>query len=139
MPRAKNHCKNIPSTVYFRMAYEIEFADEFEFWWNALSQEEQISINASAILLEEYGVQLKYPHSSGINRSKHAHVRELRTQHEGRPYRTLYAFNPLRTAILLLAGDKTGDDDWYDKNVPVADRLYDQHLGELRKEGFIDD
>lgn len=40
--------------------------------------------------------------------------------------------------VLLLAGDKTGDDDWYEKNVPVADHLYDQHLTELRKEGLID-
>ena len=121
------------------MACEIEFTDEFEIWWNSLAEAEQVSINASVMLLEDYGVQLKYPHSSGINGSRHSHMRELRTQHEGRPYRTLYAFNPLRTAILLLAGDKTGDDDWYGKNIPVADHLYDQHLRELRKEGLINE
>ena len=49
----------------------------------------------------------------------------------------LYAFNPLRTAILLFGGDKTGDDRWYEVNVPIADRLYDQHLDELRKEGLL--
>ena len=49
--------------------------------------------------------------------------------------RTLYAFNPLRTAVLLIAGDKTGDDRWYDKFVPVADRLFEEHLNELKKEG----
>lgn len=49
----------------------------------------------------------------------------------------LYAFNPLRNAILLLGGDKTGDERWYEVNVPVADRLYDEHLMELRKEGLI--
>lgn len=62
---------------------------------------------------------------------------ELRTQHQGRPYRTLYAFDPRRTAILLLAGDKTGDDRWYDVNVPIADKLYDEHLNLLKKEGLI--
>lgn len=62
-------------------------------------------------------------------------VRELRTQSEGRPLRTLYAFDPLRTAVLLLGGDKTGDDRWYEKFVPVADRLYDEHLDELKNEG----
>ena len=62
-------------------------------------------------------------------------MRELRTQSAGRPLRTLYAFDPLRTAILLLGGDKTGDDRWYEKSVPLADRLYDQHLEELKKEG----
>jgi hypothetical protein len=120
------------------MSWVVEYTDEFEAWWNDLSEEEQESINASVRLLEERGPQLRFPHSSGINGSKHEHMRELRTQHEGRPYRTLYAFNPVRTAILLLGGDKTGNDDWYDKHVPIADRLYDEHLDELRKEGLID-
>ena len=65
-------------------------------------------------------------------------MRELRTQHEGRPYRTLYAFDPRRTAILLIGGDKTGNDRWYEEFVPIADDLYDAHLRELRKEGLID-
>jgi hypothetical protein len=55
----------------------------------------------------------------------------------GRPLRTLYAFNPLRAAILLIGGDKTGDDRWYEKFVPVADRLFERHLLELKKEGTI--
>jgi hypothetical protein len=54
-----------------------------------------------------------------------------------RPLRTLYAFNPLRTAVLLIAGDKTGDDRWYDRFVPVADRLFEKHLNELKKEGKL--
>jgi len=64
-------------------------------------------------------------------------MRELRIQSQGNPYRVLYAFNPLRNAILLLGGDKTGDDRWYEVHVPIADRLYDEHLAELRKEGLI--
>jgi len=46
----------------------------------------------------------------------------------------LYAFDPLRNAILLIGGDKTGDGRWYDKYVPIADDLYDEHLEELRRE-----
>ena len=72
-----------------------------------------------------------------VNGSRHGHMRELRTQSGGRPLRTLYAFDPLRTGILLLGGDKSGDDRWYEKFVPVADRLYDQHLDELRREGKL--
>ena len=67
--------------------------------------------------------------------SKHSHMRELRTQHEGRPYRTLYAFDPRRAAILLIGGDKTGNDRWYETHIPMADKLYDAHLDELKKEG----
>ncbi len=48
--------------------------------------------------------------------------------------RMLYAFDPRRTAILLVAGDKTGDDRWYETNVPVADRLFERHLREIEKE-----
>ena len=66
-----------------------------------------------------------------------SHMRELRVQVDGRPFRVLYAFNPLRNAVLLLGGDKTGDERWYEKNVPVADHLYDEHLTELRKEGLL--
>ena len=119
------------------MTWEIEYTDEFGDWWAGLSEEEQVSLAASVQLLEERGPNLGFPHSSGINGSKHSHMRELRTQHAGRPFRTLYAFDPRRNAILLLGGEKTGDDRWYEVNVPVADRLYDEHLAELKKEGLI--
>jgi hypothetical protein len=46
----------------------------------------------------------------------------------------LYAFDPRRVAILLLGGDKAGDDRWYEKNVPLADRLYDNYLAEIEEE-----
>jgi hypothetical protein len=50
-----------------------------------------------------------------------------------------YAFDPRRTSILLIGGDKTGNDRWYEIYVPIADRLYDEHLAQLRKEGLIDE
>lgn len=61
-------------------------------------------------------------------------MRELRIQHAGRPYRVLYAFDPRRVALLLLGGDKTGKARWYEEFVPIADRLYDEHLAALRIE-----
>lgn len=64
-------------------------------------------------------------------------MRELRIQHRGRPYRVLYAFDPRRAAILLLGGDKTGNDRWYQEQVPVADRLHDEHLMQLEQEGLV--
>ena len=60
-------------------------------------------------------------------------MRELRIQYEGRPYRVLYAFDPVRVALLLLVGDKTGDDRWYEKMVPKADDLYEEHLRTIKK------
>jgi hypothetical protein len=61
-------------------------------------------------------------------------MRELRVQHQGHPYRVLYVFDPRRVAILLLGSDKTGDDRWYERNVPLADRLCDNHLSEIKEE-----
>lgn len=119
------------------MQWDIEYTDELGDWWGELTTDEQESINASVMLLASLGPQLSYPHSSGINGSRHEHMRELRVQHQGRPYRLLYAFDPRRTAILLIGGDKTGDKRWYAKVIPVADRLYDEHIQTLRKEGLI--
>jgi hypothetical protein len=120
------------------MAWEVEYTDEFEGWWNGLDEAEQESVDASVGLLERLGPDLRHPHSSDIKESRHGHMRELRVQHRGRPYRVLYAFDPRRTAILLIGGDKTGNDRWYDEFVPQADKLYDEHIGTLRKEGLID-
>ena len=64
-------------------------------------------------------------------------MRELRVQSAGKPIRTFYAFDPRRTAILLIGGDKTGDDRFYKRFGPQADRLYDEHLRELKDEGEI--
>ena len=49
-----------------------------------------------------------------------------------------YAFDSRRSAILLIGGDKIGDDRFYEQFVPLADRLYDEHLKELRNEGLIE-
>ncbi len=117
------------------MTWEVEYTDEFEAWWASLGEAEQISLAASVGLLEARGLNLGHPHSSGINGSRHSHMRELRTQHGGRPLRTLYAFDPRRMALLLIGGDKTGDERWYEVHVPMADRLYDEHLEQLKREG----
>ena len=112
---------------------DVFFTDEFEAWWNGLSTEEQESVNATVLLLEVHGVALGFPNSSKTLGSRYNHMRELRIQHEGRPYRVLYAFDPKRDALLLIGGDKTGQDRWYEIFVPLADRLYEQHLNDLEE------
>lgn len=75
-----------------------------------------------------------HPASAG---SRYGHLRELRIQSSGKPIRVFYAFDPRRSAILLIGGDKSGNDRFYRRYVPVADRLYDEYLDELREEGLI--
>jgi hypothetical protein len=77
--------------AYYGVKWEVEYTDEFGQWWETLQEMEQASIDAGVSLLEDYGPSLPFPYSSGINGSKHGNMRELRIQHEGRPFRILYA------------------------------------------------
>lgn len=115
------------------MAWEVEFTDEFGEWWRGLTASEQESVNAKILVLQSRGPSLGRPHADSIQSSRHASMKELRIQHEGRPYRILFAFDPRRTAMLLIGGDKTGKDNWYQEFVPKADKIYDQHLAEIAK------
>lgn len=116
------------------MSWEVEGVGEFAAWFLGLGDDEQASVGQVVELLVEHGPAVPFPYSSGILGSRHRHMRELRIQHRGRPYRVLYAFDPRRTAILLLGGDKTGNSRWYDENIPLADERYDQYLREIEEE-----
>jgi len=66
------------------MSWEVEYTNEFEEWWHSLTEKQQVAVDASVRLLELLGPSLRYPHSSGVKGSRHAHMRELRTQFGGR-------------------------------------------------------
>ncbi len=119
------------------MPWQVEYTDQFKEWWDTLSEEQQEDLVATVELLMKCGPTLPYPYSSGIAISRHTHMRELRTQSGGEPLRTFYAFDPKRASILLIGGIKTGNNRFYEEYVPIADRLYDDHLDELRQEGNI--
>jgi hypothetical protein len=119
------------------VAWEVEYTDEFGGWWVGLEESQQDRIAATVKLLVTHGPALPFPYSSGINGSRHAHMRELRVQSRGNLLRIFYAFDPRRTAILLIGGDKTGKDRFYEEYVPRADDLYDAYLKELKAEGLI--
>ena len=83
--------KNIHLTEYsmgaiFAHVWDVEYTDEFGDWWASLTEDEQVSLAASVQLLEERGPSLGHPHSSGINGSRHGHMRELRTSMVGDPF-----------------------------------------------------
>lgn len=119
------------------MSFEVEYTNEFGDWWKDLSEGEQDAVDRYVLMLMEAGPQLGYPYSSGIESSRHSRMRELRLQYKGDPYRVFYAFDLRRTAILLIGGCKTGDKQFYEKMVPIADDLYDTHLEELKRQGEL--
>lgn len=112
---------------------EVAVTDEFKTWYEALLIDEQESVFRVVTLLEGRGVALGYPYSSAIEGSRHP-LRELRVQHEGRPYRVLYAFDPARKAVLLLGGDKAGNDRFYEQVIPRAETLWERYLAERSTE-----
>ena len=118
------------------MSHDLEYTDEFESWWNGLTAEEQEDVRFVVRLLDERGTRLGDPYSSQVLTSRHGRMRELRIQSGGRPIRIFYAFDPRRTAILLIGGHKT-DNRFYREYVRRADVIYDEYLQQLRREGLL--
>jgi len=131
--------ENIYAQAYsHEVAWEVEYTDEFEAWWTDLSDDQQERLTAGVEKLEETGPTLGRPYVDTLTNSDLANLKELRITADGSHLRVLFAFDPVRVAILLLGGDKTGDwEGWYQEAIPKAERLYDEHLDELRKEGLI--
>jgi hypothetical protein len=102
-----------------------------------LSAKQQQALERGVRQLEQFGPELGRPLVDTLRRSRHPQMKELRTQAGGKPLRTFFAFDPRRMAILLIGGDKTGDKRFYERMLPEADRLYDEHLNQLRREGLL--
>ena len=85
------------------------------------------------ILLEEFGPQLGRPHVDTLNHSKHANMKELRFTADNGVWRTAFAFDQKRKAILLVAGDKAGGSEkrFYRQLIRKADERFDDHLAQL--------
>ena len=132
--------RNTPSHLqgegYGREAWEIdvELVDD---WLKAVDDGTYDQVVAALRILTELGPGLGRPLVDSIIGSRHKNMKELRPGSSGRSeVRILFAFDPKRRAILLLAGDKQGAwAKWYRKNIPVADDRYDEHLEQLKKGG----
>ena len=108
---------------------EVLYTDEFGAWFDDLDEGAQEATADVVTALEKAGVALGYPLSSAIKGSRIA-LRELRVQSSGRPLRVFYAFDPARQAVLLIGGDKTGDNRFYERMIPVAERIWREYLTE---------
>ncbi|UOQ58761.1 type II toxin-antitoxin system RelE/ParE family toxin [Leucobacter allii] len=103
-------------------------------WLASLDDDSRAQVVAAIELLEDRGPQLGRPIVDTVSSSKHRNMKELRPGSSGRSeLRVLFAFDPERSAIMLIAGDKTGTwKRWYKKSIPLADDLFDDHLRSLR-------
>ncbi len=115
------------------LAWRTEYTQQFGEWLATLDVAEQNLVLAAIEILSERGPTLGRPLVDTISSSRHGNMKELRPP--ASPIRVLFAFDPLRAAILLLGGDKSGAwQRWNDRNVPVADQLFDEHLRRIDRE-----
>lgn len=118
------------------MSWTVEVTDEAKAWLMSLTDSEYDSMAYAIDALEEAGPRLGRPLVDSIKASRHHNMKELRSV--GGNLRALFCFDPRRAAIILLGGDKTNDwGGWYERNIPIADDLYDSYLNELKSEGLI--
>jgi len=119
----------------------VETTDEFRGWYERQAQDLQDALDAAIELLAEQGPQLGRPYAETITvvagyKTRHANLKELRVTHRGDAYRVFFVFDPRRVAILLYGGRKPNE-KWYKKATPLAEKLYDEYLVELREEGWL--
>jgi hypothetical protein len=110
-------------------SWDVILLEEVERWYFSLDEDAIAAVTGAIDLLELDGPTLGRPTVDKVNGSKFHSMKELRPA--GTSIRILFIFDPLRQAILLLGGDKAGSwKSWYDKNIPVAERRYENWLAE---------
>jgi hypothetical protein len=114
--------------------WTVELTPEAEAWYMSLNDQDANRIAAAFDELERRGPGLGRPFVDGIKASRHHNMKEVRSV--GGHLRALFAFDPRRHAVVLFGGDKTGAwNEWYRRNIPVADKIYDRHLRSWGEEG----
>lgn len=113
------------------MVWAVQSVAEFESWFLTLETGVRIEIAAKISLLQEIGPTLGRPHADTLKGSAYPNMKELRVQIGGDPWRIFFAFDPRRSAILLVGGNKGGDGRFYEVNLPIADARYRDHLATL--------
>jgi hypothetical protein len=103
--------------------------ERFDEWFLSLDELEQVSVLTLVKLLEVKGPNLGRPHADTLEGTKRVkNLKELRIQHQGRPYRVFFAFDPERQAVLLCGGDKAGKKRFYKTMTPIAEQEFLNHL-----------
>jgi hypothetical protein len=110
--------------------WEVATTDEFDGWFADLGEGAQVEVIAKVELLKLLGPRLGRPHADTLVGSKHANMKELRADSRDQVLRIAFAFDPDRSAILLLGGNKAGVSQkrFYKQLIARADALYDAHL-----------
>jgi hypothetical protein len=112
------------------MTWQVLVSDQVRQWLDSLDQPTFAVVMKALEILSEFGPVLGRPYVGKITGSRVSNLKELRPlSNDSGHVRILFAFDSRRAAILLIAGDKTGQwRKWYKKQIPEAERLFQQHL-----------
>lgn len=112
----------------------VKTTEIFDEWFADLGTDGQVEVIATVELLKRLGPHLGRPHADTLNGSRHANMKELRASTADKVLRIAFAFDPERSGILLVAGDKSGVSQkrFYKQLIAKADMLYDAHLAKLK-------
>jgi hypothetical protein len=116
--------------------WTVELAPEFEPELRALAAEVRVELLAQARVIERFGPMAGRPRVDTLKGSAHANMKELRFDADDGVWRVAFAFDPRRRAVLLVAGDKSGQSEraFYRRLIAVADRRYAAHLDRSRRD-----
>jgi hypothetical protein len=115
------------------MHWEVLFHEEFDEWFGTLEADEQDSILTDLGVLAEIGPTLGRPRVDTLKGTTLKNLKELRVRHTGIPIRVLFAFDPWQKAIVLVGGNKAGDNKWYRKHIPIAESRYKDHIEKTKR------
>ena len=120
------------------MPWRTDSTEEFDAWLDILEEEDQNHIIGAIEVLKRVGPVLGFPLVKPIKTKTRCTMRELRPASKGAiEVRVLFAWDKKREAVMLLGGDKSGDwDGWYERNISLADDLFDRHAERQAKEAL---
>lgn len=115
--------------------WAVILSQRFDDWLSEQEDALQEKVLADLGKLKVYGPDLRRPYADTIKGSKYKNMKELRVQFSGKPIRVFYAFDPIRQAIVLCAGDKSNDKRFYDKMICIADDEFSAYLAKQERKG----
>ncbi|MGV6989091.1 type II toxin-antitoxin system RelE/ParE family toxin [Testudinibacter sp. P80/BLE/0925] len=113
--------------------WKVLVTERFDIWLSEQDESTRESVLSALNNLRTYGHKLSRPYADTLKESRYSNMKELRIQHQGKPLRAFFAFDPLRQAIVLCAGDKSNDKRFYEKMIRIADDEFAAYLMTLEK------
>lgn len=111
-----------------KQAWDVRYTDEFASWLKSLPTVQADAVLRLLLVLRLQGPALGRPYADTVKGSRYPNLKELRVQNKGKPLRAFFIFDPERAAVILCGGDKTGDEQFYRREIARAEAIYEAYL-----------